>query len=459
MASNFLPLPPVHPGNVGIALIVANDYRDTSKRYLSGTESDAHKMVGAFTFLGYQTILKRNVSRDVFVMEYKKLASYNYSLCRCKRIVLVFSGHGGIDENERGVLIMQDEEKVTITELVDEFKATNNGNHTLTTTTRMFFIDACRGDMEEPRVVSRSPRGGQFIDQKSSEAGILIAYSTTENHKAYECNNGGFWIQLLAQEICTSNESILTVLTRVNKKLNEQCNRLPNAMQTAQTVSQLTEDVYFLRERPKYPPQPVAEPVAASFMQPTIVTPLNELPISNDQPLEPSNLSTGVDQGELLRETLTSQGITCQYHFTETASRQLGGRPSYSCELNCHSNGTNYKFHSKQSYSNRDDAKRDVNEQASQSPGIGHSEIFSRSLDDHTSRVDKLADYCKRQGYRQPSYNTKRVASNCYITTVLVPRNGKFEGKEAESVEKAKEMAAKKALLDLGVIVDSLSLL
>ena len=447
MASNnvFRMPPPIMPGQVGIALIVANDYRDTRKRYLSGTEKDAHSMVDAFNFLGYRTILKQNLTRDEFVAEYDRLSGYDYSLQnKCKRIAVVFSGHGDTDEGERGVLIMQDERMAIIKELVNSFKATTNGNNTLKNTTRMFFIDACRGNFEEPRVVSRSPRGGQFIEQTSSEAGILIAYSTTQYHKAYEGDKGGFWIQSLVREMCTSDESLCTILTKVNGKLNERCNRLPK-IQTAQFVSQLIEDVYLLRERP---------------IQPSLV---QHIPPANE-PLMPSNEPSAEQmetEGEVkeIRETLTSQGITCQYHITETPPQQHGGMPCYSCELSCLSNGMNYKFRSRQSYHNREDAKQDVNEQAKQSPDIGSNLIFSRSVEDYTSRVDKLAEHCRSKAYRPPSYNTKLVANGCYVSTVLVPRNGKFMGEPAESIELAREKAAKKALLDMGIIVDSLKLL
>lgn len=446
MASNnlFRLPPPIIPGQVGIALIVSNDYRDTNKRYLNGTEKDASIMVDAFSFLGYGTILKQNVTRVEIFAECEKLAGYDYSLQnKCKRIAVVFSGHGDMDE-ERGVLIMQDEEKVFVKDLVNSFKATSNP--TLASMARMFFIDACRGSLEEPPVVSRSPRGGHFRKQASSEAGLLIAYSTTEYHKAYEGIHGGFWIQCLAREMCTSNESLCTILTKVNKELNEQCNRLPKEhakLQTAQFVSQLIEDVYFLRERP--------------LVQPAADEP--PMPSCGEQPTEQMETEAELEVKKI-RETLTSQGITCQYHITETPPQQHGGRKHYSCELSCLSNGMNYKFRSRQAYHNRDDAKRDVNEQARQAPEIGG--IFSRSVEeqeDHTSRVDKLAEHCKSKTYRPPSYSTKLVANGCYVSTVLVPRNGKFVGEPAENIEQAKERAAKKALLDMGVIFDSLKLL
>jgi len=209
-------------------------------------------------------------------------------------------------------------------------------------------------------------------------------------------------------------------------------------MQTAQYVSQLIENVYFLKERPAPPEAQHVNPEPPST-----------------QPMETD------DQTREIRETLTSQGITCQYHITETPSRQLGSRPCYSCELSCFSNGMNYTFRSKQSYHNREDAKKDINEQAKESPDIGTNEIFSRSaeeVEDHTSRVEKLAEYCKTQRYRPPSYSSKLVG-NSYVSTVLVPRNGKFVGEPAESIELAREKAAKKALLDMRIIIDSLKLL
>lgn len=441
MASNFTfrSPPPIIPGQVGIVLIVANDYRDTNKKYLSGTIEDARKMLHAFDFLGYKTILAQNVSKSDFITKCETLAGYNYGRdSGCKRIAVVFSGHGDI-EGERGVLIMQDEQKMMVKQMVDIFKPTANGNNTLTNTARMFFIDACRGDLEEPSVVSRSPRGGSFIDQRSSEAGILIAYSTTENHKAYEGREGGFWINILAQEMCTTDASLYIVLTNANRKLNEHCNKLPkdySKMQTAQIVSQLLEDVNLLRERPA---QPTVTPVAS------------EPPSSTGSPEQMMDSDT-----LQIKETLTSQGITCQYHIVETPPRQPSYGPCYSCELTCHNNGMNYKFRSKQSYRDRDEAKQDVNMQAKEHPIIGSNEIFSRSAEDHTSRVDKLAEYCRSRKYRPPSYNTKLVTNGCYVSTVLVPRNGKFEGEQAESIDQAKEKAARKALVDLGEIVDNI---
>ncbi|XP_065898380.1 uncharacterized protein [Dysidea avara] len=491
------------PGKVGVALIFSNDYKDTPNRdLLSGTVEDARRMKQAFTFLGYEVIVRQNVKKEDLMSECVKLRSYDYSPANgCKRIAVVFSGHG-----QDGELILQDNSTINVADLVDAFKP--RANRTLVNTIRMFFIDACRGGKSDPGIslVSRSPKGGSFIERLSSEAGVIVAYSTTKHHKAYENASGGLWMKLLAHEMCTCNEGLLSILVNANKKLTEYCGRLPKeyAIQTAEFTNSLIENVYFLKERPNNMPEeqysipqhpmlamqfpnppfihhvnpatpdqlPLDHPAAAaavdpqpSFTQQAFMTATNQPPAMTVSPQlasidalvltatstsnsdEAMDTTTGSSQSHL-REVLTAQGITCQYQITETPSG-MDGRPWYSCELNCHSNGVTYKFRSRQSYRDRDEAKQDVNKQALAEPNIGHSEIFSRSVVE--SYQEKLLAYCSKKGYRSPSYSAQ-THSNGYVSSVLVPRNGKFEGEVAADLAKAKESAAKQALRDLGEI-------
>ena len=491
-----------YAGKVGIALIVSNDYCDTSNRKnLPGTMEDALRMNQAFTFLGYKVIVKQNVSREDLISECVKLRSYDYSPANgCKRIAVVYSGHG-----QDGELIMQDNSVMKVEELVNAFKP--HFNQTLVNTVRMFFIDACRGVESDPGValVSRSPKGGSFIERLSTEAGIVIAYSTTRHHKAYENASGGLWMRLLAHEMCTSDVGLLSILLSTNKKLNEFCSCQPkdSPIQTAESTNSLIEDVFFLKERPtsvlqdhcSIPQHPVlamqfpnlpfvhhidsaatsdqlplnqSTDVNPSFMQdaplpnPIQMATTNQPTVQpqqlagddavqsatstvyNDQPMDTS-CSAGSQSH--LREVLTAQGITCQYQITETPSG-MDGRPWYSCELSCSSKGMSYKFRSGQ-YRDRDEAKQDVNKQALAEPDIGNCEIFSRSVVE--SYQEKLLSYCSKKKYRPPSYSTQH-RSNGYVSSVLVPRNGRFEGEVATDLEKAKESAAKQALRDLGEI-------
>jgi len=496
------------PGKIGIALVVSNNYNDNPNRTsLTGTEEDARRMSQAFTFLGYEVIKRQNVKKEDLMLECTRLKSYDYSPANgCKRIAIVFSGHG-----QDGELILQDDSTISVANLVNAFKP--HDNRTLVHTVRMFFIDACRGDKSDSGIslMSRSPKGGSFIDRLSTEADIVVAYSTTRYHKAYENASGGLWMKLLAHEMCTCNEGLLSILLNTNKKLIEFCSRLPKEwpIQTAESTNTLTEDVYFLKERPTsnmsnehYPiPQhpmlamqfpnlpfvhhvnpangtnpkqlPQGHHVAANSQPSTI----QQAPLCNVMPLvavtnqppamtinpqlagvdvpvltaastssdsyEVMDSSTGSSQFHL-REVLTAKGITCQYQITETPG--MDGRPCYSCELNCHSNGVTYKFRSRQSYRDRNEAKQDVNKQALAEPNLGHSEIFTRSV--VVSYQEKLLAYCSKKGYRSPSYSTQ-LHSSGYVSSVLVPRNGKFGGEVAIDIDKAKELAAKRALHEL----------
>ena len=88
-------LPLIGRQKVGIALVVSNDYKGTSRPVLPGTDKDARVMCDTFSFLGYETVLRRNVTRDNFLADCKMLAGYDYALpTNCKRIAIIFSGHG-----------------------------------------------------------------------------------------------------------------------------------------------------------------------------------------------------------------------------------------------------------------------------------------------------------------------------------------------------------------------------
>jgi len=483
-------------GKVGIALVVSNNYDDNPNRdSLPGTVEDALTMKKAFTFLGYEVIVRQNVKKEDLMSECAKLRGYDYSPANgCKCIAVVFSGHG-----QDGELILQDDSTMSVADLVNVFKP--HYNHTLVNTVRMFFIDACRGNKSDPGIslVSRAPKGGSFIERFSSEAGIVVAYSTTRYHKSYENTSGGLWMKLLAHEMCTCEEGLMTVLLNTNKKLTEYCSRLSEEcpIQTAEFTNSLIENVYFLKERlnnkpnecyplPQHPilamqfPNPpfvhhinpgsdhdrlpldnsvATNPQTSFIKQAPLSTVTPPMTATNQPPASNSNnsdevMDTSTGSQSLLREVLTSKGITCQYQITETPG--INGRPWYSCELNCHSNGVSYKFRSRQSYRDRDEAKQDVNKQALAEPNIGHSEIFSRSV--VVSYQEKLLAYCSKKGYRSPSYSAQ-LHSSGYVSSVLVPRNGKFDGEVATDVDEAKESAAKQALRELGEIHFSIEII
>ena len=276
-------------------------------------------------------------------------------------------------------------------------------------------------------------------------------------------------MQYLARELRTSDKSLQAVLTDTNDKLTKHFENIGHPLQTAQFTSQLTKDVYLLRERPSTPQLAVQFPSTITTAAANTNVP-EDIPLSYPESVRPilpvldqvvvppstgdstidasdSPLDTSAGSQSHLREVLTAQGITCQYQITETPTG-MDGRLWYSCELSCYNKGISYKFRSGQ-YRDRDEAKQDVNKQALAVPNIGHCELFSRSVVE--SYQEKLLAYCSEKKYRPPSYSAQR-RSNGFVSSVLVPRNGRFEGELATDLEKAKELAAKQALRDLKVI-------
>ena len=170
-----------------------------------------------------------------------------------RRIVVTFSGHG--DEK---YLYTKDDHMCLREDIVKPLQAMKAKK--LARLPKLFFIDACRGPDKDDGVyvpdlkkwfsdTSPVPRGGGRV---SSTGNCFIAYSTLLGMQAFEdSNKGGFWIQTLAKELANHGNigrTIQDVMTRVNKELNEICDKKNMAIQQPVTESTLAEDVKLLQE-------------------------------------------------------------------------------------------------------------------------------------------------------------------------------------------------------------------
>ena len=166
---------------------------------------------------------------------------------RWRRIVVVFSGHG----DEGDVLYTRDGCVSLRNDLVEPLLAINAPE--LARIPKLFFIDACRGGVEDQGVEiswCETPvaRGGQTIPSKGS---YLIACSTMPGMKSYELGGGGLWMKLLMKELVDpDNEdvSIVDIMPRVNKRLTAACNQYYLPIQQPLMESALADDIKLLKE-------------------------------------------------------------------------------------------------------------------------------------------------------------------------------------------------------------------
>lgn len=234
----------------GLAILIGMDYTTTPHLHtLLGTEVDIAKMSETFSFLKFAVIRLVNQNKDELIKRLSFITDYAKDHhVTCNRMAVAFSGHG-----KMGELFLQDGKTIKTDELFDHFSPARTGYQLAKV--QMFFVDTCRGDAVDQGIYTS--RGGIPKNNRiPSISNILIAYSTTPQHKAYESKGrGGLWLSLLAKELEQSDKAITEILVDVNRHLRIECERNGIAFQTAEFTSYLTENVYLRKEAVQSFPQ------------------------------------------------------------------------------------------------------------------------------------------------------------------------------------------------------------
>ena len=131
---------------------------------------------------------------------------------------------------------------------------------------KLFFIDACRGDLTDPGVIFKPKqdsleklKNGDEVDAQLTDqifvipklADLLVMYGTVEGYQSiYVPNNGSWFIQTLCKELRSNpNKDLMWILTGVNRRLayEKEANieNKPEKKQMPQIISMLTKKLYF----------------------------------------------------------------------------------------------------------------------------------------------------------------------------------------------------------------------
>ena len=238
---------------VGVALVVSNDIKDKNILF---AHDDADKIEEMFKSFRYAVYRKKNITHNEFVSFIGELADYTYPPT-CKRILLYFSGHGS-----DGELVMQDGNTIKVNNIVARFTTDLTKSKTVPQMVKMFFLDMCRGELEDFgfTIVSKGDEVNQ-TRKIPKEGSMLIAYSSTTNHMSYgSTDSGSGWTNCFIQALKDSKESddVCYVLTKANKLMKEKNQieslKMPKEItkfQTAEFSSSLAEFVCFKKEAKK----------------------------------------------------------------------------------------------------------------------------------------------------------------------------------------------------------------
>lgn len=218
--------------NMGIAVIFnifsyELHYKKLSKR--RGTEKDVDKLTEVLEELGFENRVFENSTTDEIRNNLKKILEENHKDHNC--LLITIMSHGDRD----GVIYTCDGNI-----FVDEIYTLilDAQNQTLHGKPKLFFIQACRGEMKdvgalievkhEP-VTALMSRSDGCLSSRSQKyvipvlSDILIFFSSTEGYPSFKNSSEGSWF---IQSICNNLRKILeskeeidfmTVLQRVNR--------------------------------------------------------------------------------------------------------------------------------------------------------------------------------------------------------------------------------------------------
>ncbi|XP_023191780.1 caspase-8-like [Xiphophorus maculatus] len=209
----------------GLCVIISNeDFMGSKYKKRLGSNKDNENLSKLFKHFGFVPDIHKDLTADKITETLKKLSERDFS--KEDALVVCVLSHGEI-----GSIIGTDEKEVTLEQIFEPFKNVSS----LFGKPKLFFIQACQQEVpqktnqDEPS--KETPSNSVYSDATcpSKDGDILIGMATVPYSRAYRhTENGSIYIQVLCKELenaakSPNRDDILTVLTRVNRKVNNHC--------------------------------------------------------------------------------------------------------------------------------------------------------------------------------------------------------------------------------------------
>ena len=204
------------PVGNGLAIIIANENSsDPGHQPLDGARRDLENMKETFEVLRFATLSILNASKEQVLAAVRAAAKFKKYPPSYKRIAFAFSGHG--DKN----VVYAHDGAIDTNQLYEPLQPLNAPH--LADIPKLFFMDACRGPIEDVEVVARGktePFWDRTVVPPYGNYMYVLAFSTMPSMRAYEAKDiGGLWMNIVSRQLRTNRKSILDVLTEVNHEL------------------------------------------------------------------------------------------------------------------------------------------------------------------------------------------------------------------------------------------------
>jgi len=226
-------------GPLGICLVI-NNYNFLGEDERQGAKLDEEAIACLFEELHFIVVIRENLGGLEILKVAQEMAAKDHS--NYAAFVFCIMSHG----DKKDVIYGVDNRKAGMEDLMCEFTATNCP--TLENKPKLFFIQACRGQRNDPRMNRLSASTSDNIAEDSiqiihspdadlangvspREADFLLAFATVPGYKAWRSKRVGSWfIQVLVDVIRTyhRHHHLLDMLTEVNKRVADIANEYPD---------------------------------------------------------------------------------------------------------------------------------------------------------------------------------------------------------------------------------------
>ena len=227
----------------GICLIINNHmFHQVDPRYEAlsdrgGAPVDQRNLVLTFEFLHYKVEVHENCTSIEMVDLMKEMNSRDHS--QYDSFVCCILSHG-----EEGKVFGADSRPVDLRDITALIKGTFC--RTLIDKPKLFFVQACRGEAEDPGIKVLS-------DGNSSlpvEADFLFGYATPPGNAAYRSRRHGSWFISELCQVFSQDSQVLglgSMMKKVNRKVSDAYTK-EGHKQCTEVVDRLRKEVHFFRD-------------------------------------------------------------------------------------------------------------------------------------------------------------------------------------------------------------------
>lgn len=198
-----------------LVVAITNEYVKNKNKRLKGIREDRNQLYKTFGGESFDLLKSEDSSKrkmELLLISMTREAITQRGTNQYKSAFIIFSGHGGMTDNDNSFIESEFGERVNLERLIEDFETTIGAD-----VPKFFLIDACRNVVKDG--ISKGARDNTlhaYATKKGTTAGM---YTTTGSH----------WIQKVLKLLQLSNgdKTVVEIIEEANKKVKDDTGQEP----------------------------------------------------------------------------------------------------------------------------------------------------------------------------------------------------------------------------------------